>query len=81
MIFQDPLTSFNPVYSVGYQIGEAVLAHNDVSKAAARERAIELLELVGIPNPKQRIDNCPTSSPAACVNAWSSRSPWRTTPT
>jgi oligopeptide/dipeptide ABC transporter ATP-binding protein len=59
MIFQDPLTSLNPVYSVGFQIGEAVLAHNDVSKAAARDRAIELLELVGIPNPKQRIDNLP----------------------
>ena len=59
MIFQDPLTSLNPVYTVGYQIAEAVLAHNDVSKAAARDRAIELLELVGIPNPKQRIDNYP----------------------
>jgi oligopeptide/dipeptide ABC transporter ATP-binding protein len=59
MIFQDPLTSLNPVYSVGFQIGEAVLAHNDVSKSAARDRAIELLELVGIPNPKQRIDNLP----------------------
>jgi oligopeptide/dipeptide ABC transporter ATP-binding protein len=59
MIFQDPLTSLNPVYSVGFQIGEAVLAHHDVSKAAARDRAIELLELVGIPNPKQRVDNLP----------------------
>jgi ABC-type microcin C transport system duplicated ATPase subunit YejF len=38
MIFQDPLTSLNPVYTVGYQIAEAVLAHNDVSKAAARDR-------------------------------------------
>ncbi|HEU0242071.1 MAG TPA: ABC transporter ATP-binding protein [Micromonosporaceae bacterium] len=59
MIFQDPLTSLNPVYSVGFQIGEAVLAHNDVSKAAARDRAIELLQLVGIPNPKERVDNLP----------------------
>ena len=59
MIFQDPLTSLNPVYSVGFQIAEAVLAHNDISKAAARDRAIELLDLVGIPNPKQRVDNLP----------------------
>ncbi len=59
MIFQDPLTSLNPVYSVGFQIAEAVLAHNDVSKHAARDRAVELLELVGIPNAKQRIDNYP----------------------
>src|SRR5215467_6737177 len=59
MIFQDPLTSLNPVYSVGFQISEAVLAHNDISKAAARDRSIELLELVGIPNPSQRVDNLP----------------------
>ena len=59
MIFQDPLTSLNPVYSVGFQISEAVLAHNDISKDAARDRAIELLALVGIPNPKQRVDNLP----------------------
>jgi peptide/nickel transport system ATP-binding protein len=59
MIFQDPLTSLNPVYSVGFQIAEAVLAHNDISKRAARDRAIELLETVGIPNPKQRVDSYP----------------------
>src|SRR5262245_43931103 len=59
MIFQDPLTSLNPVYSVGFQISEAVLAHNDISKAAARDRSIELLELVGIPKSQQRVDNLP----------------------
>jgi peptide/nickel transport system ATP-binding protein len=59
MIFQDPLTSLNPVYSVGKQIGEAVLAHNKVSKKAARDRAVELLGLVGIPFPEQRVDNYP----------------------
>ena len=59
MIFQDPLTSLNPVYSVGFQIAEAVLAHNDISKKAARDRAIELLQLVGIPFPEQRVDNYP----------------------
>jgi peptide/nickel transport system ATP-binding protein len=59
MIFQDPLTSLNPVYSIGFQIAEAVLAHNDVSKHAALERAIELLSIVGIPYPEQRINNYP----------------------
>ncbi|HZG92403.1 MAG TPA: ABC transporter ATP-binding protein [Pseudonocardia sp.] len=59
MIFQDPMTSLNPVYTVGYQVTEAVLAHQDVSKAQARERAAELLEIVRIPNPRQRLDNYP----------------------
>jgi peptide/nickel transport system ATP-binding protein len=59
MIFQDPLTSLNPVYTVGYQISEAIIAHNDVSKKAARERSIDLLKMVGIPFPQQRVDNYP----------------------
>ena len=59
MIFQDPLTSLNPVYSIGYQIAEAVRAHHDVSKDAARDRAIELLGVVGIPFPEQRVDAYP----------------------
>jgi len=59
MIFQDPMTSLNPVYTVGYQVAEAVLAHQDVSRARARERAAELLEIVRIPNPRQRLDNFP----------------------
>ncbi|HVL83828.1 MAG TPA: ABC transporter ATP-binding protein [Pseudonocardia sp.] len=59
MIFQDPMTSLNPVYTVGYQIAEAVQAHKDVSKRDARERAIELLEIVRIPSPEQRLDNYP----------------------
>ncbi|WP_150241467.1 ABC transporter ATP-binding protein [Nocardiopsis quinghaiensis] len=59
MIFQDPLTSLNPVYTVGYQIAEAVLAHRKVGKKAATARALELLELVDIPNPEQRLKQYP----------------------
>jgi oligopeptide/dipeptide ABC transporter ATP-binding protein len=59
MIFQDPLTSLNPVYTIGFQIAEAVHAHHDVSKQAALERAVELLDIVGIPYPEQRINNYP----------------------
>ncbi|MEV2278968.1 ABC transporter ATP-binding protein [Nocardiopsis sp. NPDC049922] len=59
MIFQDPLTSLNPVYTVGYQISEAVLAHRNVSRAKAMARALELLELVGIPHPEQRLKQYP----------------------
>jgi oligopeptide/dipeptide ABC transporter ATP-binding protein len=59
MIFQDPLTSLNPVYSVGFQLAEAVQAHHHVSDEAARQRAIELLDIVGIPNPDQRVEAYP----------------------
>jgi oligopeptide/dipeptide ABC transporter ATP-binding protein len=59
MIFQDPLTSLNPVYTVGYQISEAILAHHDISKKAALDRAVDLLDKVGIPHPQQRVHNYP----------------------
>ncbi len=59
MIFQDPMTSLNPVYTIGWQIAEAILAHQDISKDAAQARAIELLAQVGIPNPAERINNYP----------------------
>lgn len=59
MIFQDPLTSLNPVYTVGQQIVEAIRIHRDVSKSAARDRAIELLGKVGIPDPASRVDAYP----------------------
>jgi peptide/nickel transport system ATP-binding protein len=59
MIFQDPLSALHPLYTVGRQLIEAVLAHRDVSKATARERAIELLGLVGIPDPGRRVDDYP----------------------
>jgi peptide/nickel transport system ATP-binding protein len=59
MVFQDPLSSLHPLYKVGRQLTEAVRAHRDVSKSAARERAIELLGLVGIPDPSGRVDQYP----------------------
>ncbi len=59
MIFQDPLSSLHPLYKVGHQLIEAVRAHRDVSRAQARERAVELLGLVGIPDPRGRVDAYP----------------------
>jgi len=59
MIFQEPMTSLNPVYSVGAQIGEVLRLHRKLSRRAARARAIELLQLVGIPSPETRVDGYP----------------------
>jgi peptide/nickel transport system ATP-binding protein len=59
MIFQEPMTSLNPVYTVGAQIIEAIRLHRSVSRRAAKARAIELLDLVGIPAPSERIDSYP----------------------
>jgi len=59
MIFQEPMSSLNPVYNCGDQIMEQILNHRDVSKSEARRQAVELLNLVGIPNPSERIDSYP----------------------
>ncbi len=59
MIFQDPLSALHPFYKVGAQLMEAVLTHRKVSRSAARDRAIDLLELVGIPDPHRRVDQYP----------------------
>ena len=59
MIFQEPMTAFSPVHTVGNQICESMLLHQDVTKTSARDRAVKLLGLVGIPNPEQRVDEYP----------------------
>ena len=59
MIFQDPMTSLNPVHTIGKQLVEAVLLHRDVTKKDARLRALELLKAVGIPRAERRIDDYP----------------------
>src|SRR5215472_13273690 len=59
MIFQEPMTSLNPVHRVGDQIAEAISFHQDVDRRTALKRTVELLELVGIPEPRRRITNYP----------------------
>jgi len=59
MIFQDPMTSLNPVLTIGQQVGEALQLHLGMSKQQARQRSIELLEMVGIPDAAKRIDDYP----------------------
>jgi peptide/nickel transport system ATP-binding protein len=59
MIFQDPLSSLHPFYKIGDQLVEAVQAHRDVSKAKALDRAVEMLGLVGLPEPRRRVDSYP----------------------
>jgi len=59
MIFQEPMTSLNPVFTIGDQIMEPILLHQKVDKARARQMAIEMLDLVGIPSPAKRVDEYP----------------------
>ena len=59
MVFQDPMSSLNPVFTIGRQIAQVLRSHEDISKAAARERAAELLGLVGIPSPREQLDRYP----------------------
>jgi oligopeptide/dipeptide ABC transporter ATP-binding protein len=59
MIFQEPMTSLNPTYPVGDQVGEVIRLHNKLSRSAARERSVAMFQLVGIPAPEKRIDDYP----------------------
>jgi oligopeptide transport system ATP-binding protein len=59
MVFQDPMTSLNPVYTIGRQLGEGLRLHRGYTKEQALARAIELLDMVGIPNPEQRVKDYP----------------------
>jgi oligopeptide/dipeptide ABC transporter ATP-binding protein len=59
MIFQEPMTSLNPVFSIGDQVSEAIRWHENLGPAAARDRAIEMLTKVGIPSPQRRLDDYP----------------------
>ena len=69
MIFQDALAALNPVFKVGDQIAEAITVHHDsIGRGALHERVIELLDIVGIPNPTRAPSSTRTSSPAACAS-------------
>jgi len=59
MVFQEPMTSLNPVFTIGYQVSEVLMTHEGLSAKAATERAVELLRLVHIPSPEQRIKDYP----------------------
>ncbi len=59
MIFQEPMTSLNPVFTIGFQIAESLKVHYKMSNQEARKKVIELLEKVGIPIPEQRVDEYP----------------------
>jgi oligopeptide transport system ATP-binding protein len=59
LIFQDPLTSLNPVLKVGMQIGEAIQLHHGLKRGPARAKSIEMLRLIGIPDPERRVDDYP----------------------
>ncbi len=65
MIFQEPMTSLNPVFTIGMQIMEAVRLHTGSGKSGGREIAVEYLAKVGIPAPQQRMGNIPINCPAA----------------
>ena len=65
MVFQDPMTSLNPVLPIGLQLGETMKAHLGLDKQQARSRVVELLSLVGLPNPGDRLRISPSSFPAA----------------
>ena len=68
LIPQDPMTSLNPTMTIGKQIAEGVRLHGDFTKAEARRRALDVLGMVEMPQPAERLDQYPTSSPVACAS-------------
>ena len=71
MIFQEPMTALNPVYTIGQQIAEVFIVRQGVKKKQAREKAIEMLRMVGIPSPETRVDELYLiSCRAECVSVW-----------
>ena len=75
MVFQDPMTSLNPVMRIGRQITESLEVHTDLDRAAARDTAVKLLRSVGIPEPSGASSSIRTSCRAACASGSSSPSP------
>lgn len=69
MIFQEPMTSLNPVFTVGYQLCEPLRFHLHMTKAEAEKRAVELLRMVGLSSPESACFNIRISSPAGCASA------------
>jgi oligopeptide transport system ATP-binding protein len=69
MIFQNPMTSLNPVYTIGNQLVEALRCHQEVSKDEATAQAVNMLKLVGIIIPREESSNSPMNYPAACASA------------
>ena len=69
MIFQEPMTSLNPVHTLGAQISEVLICHEGLSAAKSHVRAIDMLALVGIPEPKKRADSYPHQMSGACGSA------------
>lgn len=59
MVFQEPMSALNPVFDIGWQVGEPLRVHRDLAKKASRDRAVELMRRVGIPSPEDRIDDYP----------------------
>ena len=80
MIFQDPMTSLNPVKKVGIQITESIRYHLQASKKEAMERAMELMVQVGIPEPRSGSRSTPTSCPGGCASGSPSPLPWPAIP-
>lgn len=68
MIFQEPMTSLNPVYTVGQQISETIRIHKKLDKKAAMQQSVEMLKLVGIPSPEKRVKQYPHELSGGCVN-------------